>query len=155
MKSLLLLAIAVGFSAAKDTPKDDAVKAEVKKLQGEWIVAHAEKEGKKLSEEERKKLSEYFLTKISIKDETMRFWISEKGKEDKAGEPTTFELNLSKKPKRILIKDVTLAIYSVDGDTLKACVKGDFSTKPDDLPTSFDTNMNADWYLFVFKREKK
>jgi uncharacterized protein (TIGR03067 family) len=157
MKSALLLAVALGFGFAKEPPKEDAVKKEIQKLQGEWVVAHAEKEGKQLSEDERKKLSEFFLTKVIIKDETVQIWISDKGKEPTAGEATPFEVDLSKKPSRMLIKDSVMAIYSLDGDNLKVCLKysDKFSTKAEDLPTSFDTNMNADWYLFAFKREKK
>ncbi len=156
MKPALLLALSLSFGFVKEPPKEDAVKKEIAKLQGEWAVEHAEKEGKKLSEDERKKLSEFFLTKVVIKDDTAQFWISNKGGDPTAGDPISFELDLVKKPKRILVKDSILAIYSLDGDSFKVCLKGDkFSTKLEDLPTSFDTNMNADWYVFAFKREKK
>ena len=56
---------------------------------------------------------------------------------------------------RIRIKDF-YGIYLLDGDTLKVCFKDQpGSDKQDEVPTAFDTNMGADWYLFVFKREKK
>lgn len=155
MKTALVLAFVLNSGLAKEPPKEDAVKKEVEKLQGEWIVDHAEQEGKKLSEDDRRKLSEFFLAKVVIKDETAQLWISHKGQEAQGGEAFPFELDLSKKPSRIRINDFR-AIYSVAGDTLKVCFREPaLSEKKDVVPTSFDTNMGSDWYLFVFKREKK
>lgn len=155
MKTALLLAIVLNSGFAKEPPKDDAAKKEIEKLQGEWIVDHAEKEGKKLTEKERRDLSEFFLTKVVVKDDTVQLWISNKGEEAQGGDASTFQLNVSEKPNRIRINDFR-AIYSVTGDKLQVCFKDPASPeKPDEVPTSFDSNMASDWYLFVFKREKK
>lgn len=155
MKTALVLAFILNSGLAKEPPKEDAAKKEVEKLQGEWIVDHAEKEGKKLSDEDRRKLSEFFLTKVIVKDDTVQLWLSNKGAEAQGGDWIRFEIDPGKKPGRIRINDFR-AIYSTSGDTLKICFKDPAaSEKSDEVPTSFDTNMGSDWYLFVLKREKK
>lgn len=155
MKTALVLAFIVSFGFAKEPPKEDPAKKVIEKLQGEWIVDHAEKEGKKLSEEERRKLSEFFLTKAVITDETVQLWLSHKGEDAQGADALPLEVDPGKKPGRIRIKDF-YGIYLLDGDTLKVCFKDQpGSDKQDEVPTAFDTNMGADWYLFVFKREKK
>src|SRR5437899_3331470 len=100
MKSLLVFALAAGFGIAKEPTQEDAVKQEIAKLQGEWIVVHTEKDGKKLSEAERKILGTqsgdaYLLRKAIFTHRTVQLWIqTNNGMPDKFGEPTTYTIDL-------------------------------------------------------------
>ena len=157
MKAAFPIALAVGFVLVQAArADDDAVKKDLAAMQGEWVVAGAEQGGKKLSEEDRRKLSDWFLSKMVIKDDQVTYWIGEKGGEAKEGQPTAFEIDPTKKPKTIRQGQNILGIYSIEGDTLKICVHGDFSKErqPEDRPTSFDTSKNENAYLFIFKRKK-
>src|SRR5438128_2108458 len=151
MKSALLLALAVGLGVPKE---DDAAKKELAKMQGEWTVVSAEKGGKKLSEDERRKLSKFFLTKVVIADDKVTLWISEDNAESKEGTPAPLVIDPSKNPK-LLTAGETPVIYALEGDTLKICLDEELSKKPEDVPSSFDTSKNEKWYLFVMKRVKK
>jgi uncharacterized protein (TIGR03067 family) len=151
MKIALLLTVALGLT------KDDAVKKEMDKFQGEWIVVNAEHKGKNLSEDDRKKLGDaYLLTRIRIKDDKLRCWIKEKDNEPKEGEDTAFKLDITKSPARISFgQNYELsAVYKLEGDKLKVCVDIEVlqSREP---PASLDTSKNERAYAFVFKRAKK
>src|SRR5260221_13158711 len=124
MKAAFLFAGVAGLGLLQNVRAEDAAKKDLAALQGEWTVASAEKGGKKLTEDERRKLSDYFLTKMVIKDEQITFWISEKGAETKEGSPTPFEIDPARKPKTARCGDL-LAIYTLDGDTLKVCLHND------------------------------
>jgi uncharacterized protein (TIGR03067 family) len=150
MKATLMLAIAVGLGVPRE---DDAVKKELAKLQGEWVVAGAEKGGKKLSEDERRKLSKFFLTKVVVTDDKWNCWISEDNAEPKEGMPQDLTLDPSKSPKRMMFGP-NPAIYQVEGDTLKVCCDGNFSKEESDIPTAFDTSKNENWYCYILKKKK-
>jgi uncharacterized protein (TIGR03067 family) len=149
MKTALVLLIALGLA------KDDAVKKEMDKLQGEWKVAGAQKDGKDLTEADRRKLSDFFLVKAVIKDDTVQLWIQEKENDAKGGDAIRYQLDLTKNPKTIQLGDDLPAIYSLDGDTLKVCFHDELSKKTEDRPTSLDTSKNDRAYLFILKRAKK
>lgn len=150
MKAALLVAIAVGLGVPRE---DDAVKKELAKLQGEWVVASAEKGGKKLSDDERKKLGKFFLSKVVVTDDKYVAWIGEDGGDPKEGQPGPIVIDPSKSPKTITFSDVP-AIYTIEGDTLKVCCNEMFSKEGNDVPTSFDTSKNEAWYCFILKKKK-
>lgn len=154
MKTALVLAIALGLGTPRDTPKEqDEIKQEISRLKGEWESTGAEKGGQKLNEEERRKLSEFFLTKVAFTDDTIQLWIEHKGAEAKPSEAIAYTLDLSKKPRQMKFDRFTI-IYAVDGDTFKACFTDD-NEMHGTPPASFDTNTNEKAYLFLFKRVKK
>jgi uncharacterized protein (TIGR03067 family) len=141
MKSRLMMAvIAVAFLAGADDQKDDALKKELKSLEGTWTVASATFKGKSDKEEG----GEFIFTpdQLTIK--------SKDGKK----EIVSFKIDPSKKPK---IMDFTpgaekknaspgKAIYELDGDTLKICV-GPPDKRPDEISDKGQV-------LFTLKRKK-
>lgn len=154
MKAILFVAIALGLAAPRDTPKDqEETKKEVARLQGEWEAVGAEKGGAKLNEEERRKLSEFFLTKVVFSDESMQLWIQHKGNEAKPSDMISFTLDVTKKPRQLKF-DKFVIIYAIDGDTLKTCMTDEMD-QMGKAPKSFDTNQDEKAYVFVFKKVKK
>ena len=126
---------------------DDAtkVKAELKKLQGTWVIVSGEKGGEKKegNGEER------------LKIEGEMFSMVHDGKVEQSG---TIKLDPSKNPMEIDLqfqdgKDAgksALGIYAWDGEGLKLCTRGPGAgTRPMDF-----TSDPEDRLLIIFKREK-
>src|ERR1022692_3565948 len=67
MKSHALFVLVVGLLIGGGDRKDDAAKKELETLQGTWVLVSAERDGKKLSENEVKK------TKITFKGDAYVF----------------------------------------------------------------------------------
>ena len=144
MKTPMFLAALVVFFVAANGRAEDAVKAELEKLQGVWQLVSAETDGKKAPEEQVKKI------KVIIKGDkhTVRF-----GDEDLAKE-IPFKIDPTKKPKTT---DDTLpdggiirGIYELDGNTLRSCVAP--AGKP--RPTEFTGKAGSGQTLRVFQRVK-
>jgi hypothetical protein len=66
MRRHALLVLTAGLLIAADNPKDDAAK-DLAKLKGTWLLVSAQRDGKKLPEEEVKK------TKITFAGDTFLF----------------------------------------------------------------------------------
>ena len=148
MKWRALFVLAVGFLVAADKPKDDAVKKEMKKLEGTWKVVSLEMNGNKFSEEQLNAVK-----KMVIKGNKYTIHLAN-------NEVTmTFKVDPSKKPKAI---DSTYedqngetvkakGIYELKGDTLKVCR----TTKTDaKRPTKFASKADSGLILVVYKRAK-
>jgi uncharacterized protein (TIGR03067 family) len=141
MKSRLLLAvIAVAFVAGADDKKEDALKKELKNLEGTWTVESATFQGKSDKEEG----GEFIITADKL---TMK-------KKDGKKETVSYKIDPSKKPK---VMDFTpeeekkdaapgKAIYELTGDTLKICV-GPPDKRPDEISDKGQV-------LFTLKRKK-
>ncbi|MBX9580327.1 MAG: TIGR03067 domain-containing protein [Gemmataceae bacterium] len=140
---LVVAAVAVGLLVAADDPKaDDPVKADLKKLEGTWVVEKLEAAGP--APEELKKATLTFagdkLTMKSAGGEEMR---------------QTVRLDPKKNPKEMNFvpekKEPNaapgLAIYKLDGDTLTLALG-----PPDKRPTKFEPPENG--FLLVLKRKK-
>ncbi len=146
MKLRICAVLAAALLVAADA-KDDALKKEYEKSNGTWIPVSMEIEGQKLPEETLKRLD----MKLTLKDDTYQI------KAD-VEEHGTFKVDLSKKPKTIDIKAIKgpnegktiLAIYEIDGDTLKAC----YSLQGKDRPTEFATKAGSGQALIVYRRQK-
>ncbi len=132
--------LSIPFNARAADPKDaDA-------LQGTWLPTEAEFNGKPFPEDVRKSI------KLVVKDDKYTVTV---GKETDKG---TVKLNVSAKPKEMDIigtdgpnKDKKfLAIYEIDGDTLKICY--DLGGK--NRPTEFKTKEGSALFLATYKREK-
>jgi uncharacterized protein (TIGR03067 family) len=135
---LLAVLVVAALTPAEDKPKDEEA------IQGTWNVVSREMVGKKTPDAELKTL------KVTIKDGTITT------DDDKKKEKVTYKLDPSKKPKAIDLTDeegkiTTLAIYELDGDTLKLC----WSEKVDDRPTKFASDADSAQTVMVFKRVKK
>jgi uncharacterized protein (TIGR03067 family) len=139
--SAALAALFIGLSGASGGEKDE------EKIQGNWTVVSREFIGKKTPEAELKAL------KVIIKDGTITM------ADGKKKEKMPYKLDPSKKPKAIDLantgienKETTLAIYELDGDTLKIC----WSEKdPENRATKFASDKDSGQSMIVLKREKK
>jgi uncharacterized protein (TIGR03067 family) len=139
---LLTAVLLVAASAPPEKVKEDD-----EKIQGTWAVVSREFIGKKTPEVELKAL------KVTIKDGTIT--IDDGKKQDKHA----YKLDPSQKPKAIDLantgtenKETTLAIYELDGDTLKLC----WSEKDHEhRATKFVSDEGSGQTMIVLKREKK
>lgn len=160
MNVMIILSACAGLSFAADAPKDDAVKKELEKFQGTWVVESAKVKGEEFEDMKGKKIA----------FDGDRFTLV--GKADKK---TTVKLDPSKNPRQFDLIDPEFAnkkrepipgIYEIEGDSLKLAVaEASGTTKTDGTgkiieetfmvgkrPTSFD---GKEGIVFVLKREKK
>jgi uncharacterized protein (TIGR03067 family) len=149
------LAVSVLFSgiiqpiAAGDT-KEEATMKDMKALTATWAVVSAERDGKKLTDEQIKGVT---------------FTIDGTGRASvKRGDQFIFDgtikIDPSKTPKAVDATQTsegenkgktTLSIYEVEGDTFKIC-----SAEPGkDRPTEFPTKPGSGHFFREFEREKK
>ncbi len=140
----LLFAAGVLFAAGE---QDDAVKKEMKKLEGAWMMQSFETNGKPAPEETVKQI------RLVIKGNQYLVDIGDRKIE------MTFKIDPSKNPKTIdftLVqgdeKAVTLGIYELKDDTFKMCRTAEAGQK---RPTEFSAKEGSGMVLAVYKREKK
>jgi uncharacterized protein (TIGR03067 family) len=136
-----------------DEPNSDAVKQELKKLEGTWKTVSVIQNGTKVPEDKARAL--IFVLKAD------GAWIMKDGQDSWRG---TFTVEPSKKPKTgnfaILSGKykglTTLDIYKLDGDRLTFCYvivpTGKESTK--DRPSTFASERGTGHVLVVTQREK-
>ena len=138
----------IGANAASD----EAVKNEQDKLEGTWVAVSREVNGKQASAEE----IEASKAKLEFKGDKSTIRV-----DDKVVSEATFKLDPTKKPKAF---DLTvtkgqnegkksLAIYELEGDTLKVCWT--LFAVERARPTEFATKADSGLLLIVYKREKK
>jgi uncharacterized protein (TIGR03067 family) len=143
LKLFVALVLVLSFSLAAwsgDAKDGDAI-------QGTWLPSAAEFAGEKFPDEIRKTI------KLVIKDDN--YTVTVGTKVDKG----TVKLNASAKPKTLDITGTDgpnkgktiLAIYELDGDTLRVCY--DLSGKSH--PTEFKTKAGTQLFLVTYKREKR
>jgi uncharacterized protein (TIGR03067 family) len=145
-----LLVLVTGLFIAADDSKDDAAKKELEKLRGTWNLVSAERDGKKLPEDEVKK------TKITFKSDTFVFpdasgiGTSQKGiiKVDPSKSPKWMD---SKATNAAAKGELSLGIYEIAGDDYKVC----FAPPGKDRPKEFSSKPGSGHILQVWKREKK
>lgn len=141
-----LVVVAAGLTLAFDA-KDDAIKADLKKLEGAWSLVAASERGQDAPKEIVGKIGMHFTfagSKITVK-------LAGRDKPEQG--PVT--IDPTKNPKEIEFKtgDTPLrGIYALDGDTLKMCLVKDKDSK---RPTDFTTAQDNKQAVFVFKRDKK
>ncbi|MCI0380909.1 MAG: TIGR03067 domain-containing protein [Gemmataceae bacterium] len=139
--------IAFGLVTAGEDKKGDAVKMEMKQLEGVWVLQSLENDGKPLSEELIKQI------RLTIKGDRYTVDIGDRKVE------LTYKLDPSKKPKTIdfsLVGDdekkTTPGIYELATDTLKMCRASEVGGK---RPAEFSAAEGSGRILAVYKREKK
>ena len=150
MRRGMAMILALGFFAAVTAnAQEDAVKQEMKKLQGNWVRIYVEADGKK-SEDGKKEPGQAITLTING---------------DKY-DGETFKLDPAKSPKHINVstvddkgKAIALpGIYELKGDVLKLCFPFPFEGKFDKIgkrPTEFGSKPGGNDVLEVYQREKK
>jgi len=117
-------------------------KSDRDKLQGEWKAESVIRGGEKAADD--------FVQGFSMSVKENRWMVMLSGQEVKG----TFKEASDKKPKEITFSsdDGTerLAIYDIDGDTLKVCV----SEPGEARPTEFESKSGSSAMNIVFKRKK-
>ena len=145
MRSILLYAAILSLVILPTGTCDDRKDSEL--VDGTWVGSKAELSGKPYPEE---------LTRtIRITVEKGKYKVAHSG----TVEEGTFKLDPSTKPKSLDMTGTNgqnkgkqlLAIYELDGDTLKVCY--DLSGK--NRPKEFKTTEGSELYLVTYKREKK
>ena len=144
MKRLLLLAVPVVLLLAAE-PADEA-KKELEKLQGEWVMAALEVDGKAVPEEKLQG------TTLTIKGD--KYTVSVKDSKHEV----TIKLDPSQKLKHIDmlfpngtdLPKVGKGIYKLDGDTFVLCRS---QSTENDRPTEFGTWPNTGYFLVTWKRK--
>jgi uncharacterized protein (TIGR03067 family) len=142
MKHLLLIVVAGLLVGADDTKKDDAIKEELKKLEGTWVVESATRNGK---DDRKGGPSECTFSggMLSMKEED---GTERKGKItiDPTKNPKTLDFEPEQKKGN---EGTGRAIYELKGDTLKICI----SPPGTERPTEFS---DKDQILVTLKRKK-
>src|SRR5262249_6681620 len=138
MKKLLVV-LAVVLLGADDAKQDQD------KLQGDWVLELAERDGERLPEEIAK------TYKRNIK--TDKFIVTGDRQTLAQG---SFKLEPSKKPKTMDIKldgadSPVQGIYEITGDTFKIC----YAAPGQERPKEFSTKAGSGHTLGVWKRAKK
>jgi uncharacterized protein (TIGR03067 family) len=156
MRTLALLIAAAALAAAADDPAD-AVKAEKAKLIGTWTVEALEADGQEVPPEFVKDVRLVFTAESMTRK-----------RGDKAESGSGYKLDPSKSPKWIDLtgktdgKDVAiLAVYELDGDTLKLCFPAEYKKGGKPIaerllkrPAKLDGGKDTKQVLMVLKREK-
>ena len=160
MKTLAMTCLALGIlfatsdpALAADDAKKRAIKRDTKKLEGSWRTISVETNGKKLPEDVIKEMADLRLV---FKGNTGS--IRNKGKVLSEG---PFTIDPTKKPKTLDLKvtkgqrkgSTSLAIYELDGDTLKACWTSLAVDRK--RPKEFATKPDSGLLLIIYKRKKK
>ena len=160
MKTLAMTCLALGLlfttselALADDDAKKQAIEQETKKLEGSWAMVSFEVNGKKISEEDLEKAADMRLV---FKGNTGSI-----RNKDKVLSEGTITIDPTKKPKTLDLKvtkgdnsgKTSLAIYELDGDTLKACWT--LFAVDRKRPTDFATKPDSGLLLITYRREKK
>jgi uncharacterized protein (TIGR03067 family) len=146
MRTKLFLILCVGLLPAVDAADEDAAKKDLERMQGDWALASYVIDEAKLSDDEAQSL---FRT---IKGDQYTVFLF-----DKAIFKGTFKIDAGKKPKTLdsfaagMPDKPVLAIYEIDGDTLKICSAAPGKERPPD----FTAKKNSGHSLMIWEREKK
>ena len=143
MGKLVLSAMVIALLTAADT-KEDAVKKDLAKMQGEWLAVADESGGLQLTEQEVKALK----FKLIVKDDKYKITAAD----TVAGEGT-IKLDPSQKPATLDIvsaQGTMLAIYEFDGDKLKTCV----ALPGGKRPIAFKTKEGSTDMLITYQKVK-
>ena len=146
MKRRIALILAAGLLVAAQAPKEDAAKADLAKLQGEWVMTSKTYDGQETPAEDLKA----FRRTIAGNKYTVTITKGDNVQTVKG----TFTLDPTKKPKVIDVKpdegEAIKGIYEVDGDTQKLCMAALDAERPAEFASKEGTRQS----LIVWKRVK-
>ena len=142
MKRCLVMVLTVGFLVGADSPKKEAIKKELARLQGTWVAISVEENGRSL----RPRLVRRAHITLTIAGNKFAFR-SPRGDAD-----GTLKIDPTQKPKWMdtVTEDkdkIRLGIYQLQGDTLTLC-------GGKERPTAFKSSRNGP-KVIVLQREKK
>ena len=143
MGKLVLSAIVIALLTAADT-KEDAVKKDLAKMQGEWLAVGDESGGIQLGEQEVRMLK----IKLVIKDDKYKIMSA-----DTVAAEGTIKLDPSQKPAALDIvstRGTMPAIYAFDGEKLKTCVAIPGGRRP----TEFRSKEGSTDMLITYQKVK-
>jgi len=158
-----LLVVLVGAAVPAAEPASDLVKAELKKLEGQWLVVSSERSGKKYPTGNEHWVFVGDRARVHLRpgnaDKNAPFVVNE----GNLLLTYHFKLDPSKSPKTLdetteykMNKTITphrIAIYKLEGDTLTICYAGYYDKGKH--PGDFSAAKDSDRSLIVLKREKK
>jgi uncharacterized protein (TIGR03067 family) len=155
--SVALVLTACVLIAGRARADDEATRKELALLQGTWVIVGKEYGGKKATEEEVANLAAEVKPTV---DGTKIKWSEKLEKKENASE-ATFKIDPKARPKTLDVTytggrfkgDTVLAIYEIDGDTLKVCYATTEDGKP--RPTEFAGKADGKAVLMTYKRAKK
>jgi uncharacterized protein (TIGR03067 family) len=111
-------------------PQSDALKEELKRLQGTWQIELQDEDGKKLADDDLKGRTITFgKTLFLVRHQQAMVQIG-KLKIDPARDPKTINAVIEKGTHE---GDILPGIYSLDGDTLKICLSTDGDSRPKEI----------------------
>jgi uncharacterized protein (TIGR03067 family) len=146
--SIRILCPVVAILLVAADPPTDAAKNDLSKIQGEWVVQQAQRNGKDAPEKARESIkikidgSKITISDAqSVRDETAEITL------DPSKSPATIDL----KPSRPGGEELVPGIYKLDGEMLTLC----WTKQGGGRPTEFSTKAGDDHVLFVLKRAPK
>lgn len=150
MRFALLVVAVVSFvlgAAVTEGGEDDAIKKDLKLMAGTWRVISYEKDGKKTPAEQLEKTRSIYTAdgKATVQ------------RDGKTIIQATIKIDPTKKPKQSaasytqgeLKGKTVLAIYEIDGNTMRAC----YALPGQDRPTEFSSKPGSGHVLITYKRD--
>jgi len=145
MKSFSFLLLVAGAWLASVASMGRAADPAKDELQGVWVAASGETNGKPVPAKDVERI------RFTFKGEKL---LVRGARDEDKEEEGTFKTDPKKSPRHldITLKDKTLhGIYEVKGDELKICFEN--GGKAENRPTKFVTNKENEEVLMVFKRQ--
>lgn len=147
MKTRLALVVVIGLIVAANTADDEAVKKELKLLEGSWHAAGFEHNGRAIPEENVQSWT------LEIKGDKYTFTIGGNSEEG------TIKLDPTKKPKTVDALPTSgaatgmmrLGIYEIKDDEAKVCLA---AASKEQRPTEMSSKEGSANYFWVFKKKK-
>jgi uncharacterized protein (TIGR03067 family) len=160
-----LLVVLVSASIPAAEPTSEQVKAELKKLEGQWLVVLSQHNDKKYHTGNEHWVIVGDLAKVHLRpgnalDKTAPF-VPDQGnllltyhlKLDPSKSPKTMDQRTEYKMDKNISTKPRIAIYKLEGDSLTICYAGYYDKGK--YPGEFSSEKDSDRSLIVLKREKK